>query len=300
MRAEPIVYLNGEYKPASAAGISVFDQGFLLGDGIFDVVSAWKGQIFKLDEHIERFFQSLKAARLVTELSRGDWRDIILETVRRNELQDASIRFIATRGVPLEVVGDPREYRPTIVVWAVPYLFLADDRKRELGVRLHLSHLRGFSPDMLDPRLKTLSRLHFQLARLEAAEAGYDDVLLLNHLGYVAEAPASNIFMVKRGILYTPGEEVLPGITRQTILELAEENGIESREMNLTAYDLFGADEIFTCSTAGGPLPVREVAGRSIDAPIPGPVTERLRELYWDMRESGRYGTAIYPDAAPH
>lgn len=290
---EPIVYLNGEFLPTSRAGISVFDQGFLLGDGVFDVVSAWKGSIYRLDDHIERFFDSLQAAALRTRLSRSEWREAIIETVRRNGLESASIRFIVTRGVPQEVIADPRDHTPTEVIWAAPYIFLADDAQRRQGVRLAVSQLRGFSPDTLDPRYKCLSRMHFQLASLEARAAGYDHLIWLNSQGYVAEGPASNIFMVKKGVLYTPADEVLHGITRRSFLELAERAAVPVTVGQITVYDLSIADEVFTTSTAGGALPVREVAGRPIAGPVPGPITTRLDQLYWRTREAGEHGTPI-------
>ena len=292
MSFDPIVYVNGTYSRASEAGLSVFDQGFLLGDGVFDVVSAWKGRIFKMDEHIERFFRSLQAARLNVSLTKDDWRDIILEVCRRNDLQDASIRFIVTRGVPKEVLADPRDFIPTIVVWAVPYIFLADEETRKNGIRLYITHLRGMSPDTLDPAFKSLDRLHFQLARLDALEAGYDDVIWLSRAGYVREGPASNLFLVKNGALITPGEEILPGITRATFIELAEREGVPVRQLNFTPFDLYNADEVFTTSTAGGALAVREIMGRKISQ-APGPVTTRLQDAYFRMREAGEYSTDI-------
>ena len=213
--AEPILYMNGEYLPLSASRISPLDQGFLLGDGIFDVVSAWQGVIFKLEEHLDRFFDSVRAARLETRLTREQWREAIIETTRRNQLADASIRFILTRGVPDGVVADPREIVPTEMIWAAPYIFLADDTKRREGIRLMISASRGFSPDTLDPRFKCLDRLNSQLIRLESLEAGYDDAVWLDTQGYVAEAAASNIFVVKKGQLYSPRPAayctVLPG-----------------------------------------------------------------------------------------
>lgn len=294
MPDEPLLYVNGEFTLLSRATVSVLDQGFLLGDGVFDVASAWKGTIFKLDAHLDRFFQSLRAARLTTPMTRDDWRNAIIETVRRNALRDATIRFIVTRGKAKQVVADPRDYDPTVIVWAAPYVFLADEETRRKGIRLFISHLRGFTPDTLDPRYKCLDRLHFQLARIEALEAGYDDVIWLSGDGAVSEGPASNVFAVSRGTLYTPGRAMLHGITRQTFLDLAREAGIPAQERDLTAFDLYAADEVFTCSTAGGALAVREVAGRPIAAPVPGPVTRRLDEMYWRLRASGAHGTPVY------
>lgn len=297
MPDELLLYINGEFTPLSQATIPVLDQGFLLGDGVFDVVSAWQGTLFKLDEHINRFFQSMQAARLTTPMTREDWRRAIIETVRRNELHDATIRFIVTRGLAKQVVADPREYDPTVIIWAAPYIFLADEDTRRNGIRLFISHLRSFAPDTLDPRYKCLDRLHFQLAKIEALEAGYDDVIWLSTDGYVSEGPASNVFTVSRGTLYTPRREVLHGITRQTFLELARQAGLTAEERDLTAFDLYAAEEVFTCSTAGGALAVREVAGRPIAGPVPGPVTRQLDELYWRLRASGGHGTPVYDEA---
>ena len=289
--AEPIIYIDGNFEPLSVARISPLDQGFLLGDGIFDVVSAWDSKIFMLDAHLDRFFDSMRAARLETRLSREQWVDAIVETTRRNKLSDASIRFILTRGVPDGVVADPRHIQPTEMIWAAPYIFLADEEKRSTGIRIMISSMRGFAPDTLDPRFKCLDRLNSQLIRLEALEAGYDDAVWLDGHGYVAEAAASNIFVVKNDEIFTPQTGILRGITRATVLELAERGGIPHRQSQLTAFDLYSADEVFTCSTAGGPLPVREVSGRAIAAT--GPITERISELYWQMRAEGEYSTPI-------
>ena len=289
--AEPIIYIDGNFEPLSVARISPLDQGFLLGDGIFDVVSAWDSKIFMLDAHLDRFFDSMRAARLETRLSREQWVDAIVETTRRNKLSDASVRFILTRGVPDGVVADPRHIQPTEMIWAAPYIFLADEEKRSTGIRIMISSMRGFAPDTLDPRFKCLDRLNSQLIRLEALEAGYDDAVWLDGHGYVAEAAASNIFVVKNDEIFTPQTGILRGITRATVLELAERGGIPHRESQLTAFDLYSADEVFTCSTAGGPLPVREVSGRAIAAT--GPITERISELYWQMRAEGEYSTPI-------
>ena len=294
MSEKTIIYINGEYKELKDANISVLDQGFLLGDAVFDVVSAWKGKIFKLDAHLDRFEDSIRATRLCASLDREGWKNAIIETVKRNELKDASIRFIATRGVSNAVISDPRVNEPTEIIWAAPYVFLADESGRKNGVRLMISHLRGLSPDTLDPRYKCVDRLHYQLAKIEALEAGYDDLIWLDQSGHVAEGPASNIFIVKNGVLYTPIDGVLRGITRQVFIELANQIGIEVRMCNISSFDLFTADEIFTTSTAGGALFIREVSGRTISDGGLGPITKKLDDLYWKIREDGEDSTTIY------
>lgn len=273
--------------------MSPIDQGFLLGDGVFDVVSAWKGRIFKLDAHLDRFFDFIQAARLNHAMDRDAWKEAIIEITRRNGLLDASIRFIVTRGEPDGVVADPRVFSPTCIVWSAPYAFLADEEKRRRGIRLMISSTRGFPADTLDPRYKCLDRLHSQLIRLEALEAGYNDALWLDHSGYVSESAASNLFIVKKGVLYTPAAGVLRGITRDTILELATELAIPWQQCQLSAFDVYVADEVFTCSTAGGVLPVKEVAGRTIQGATPGPITRAIHGAYWEMRETDRYTTLL-------
>tara|TARA_Y100001970_G_scaffold293332_1_gene439477 strand:- start:38331 stop:39218 length:888 start_codon:yes stop_codon:yes gene_type:complete len=294
MVKESFIYINGEFKASNEANISILDQGFLLGDAVFDVVSSWQGVIFKLDQHIARFEDSLRAVRLNCSLNRDGWRQVIIDTVRQNNLRDSSIRFIATRGLSQEIIADPRNNKPTEIVWAAPYIFLADQEKRNNGVRLMISALRGFSPDTLDPRYKCVDRMHFQLAKMEALDAGYDDVIWLDQNGYIAEGPASNIFLVKNQVLFTPSDGVLKGITRETFLELADRAKIQRRECQISSFDLYSADEVFTTSTAGGALAVREVSGRIIGNGSPGEVTKKLDDMYWDLRRSGEYGTPVF------
>lgn len=293
MTSEPILYINGDFVPLSKAHISVLDQGFLLGDGVFDVVSAWKGSLFRLEAHLDRLTKSLRAACLGQPLSRSEWEKIIIETLKRNNLRDASVRLIVTRGVSLDVVADPRNVNATIIIWAAPYVFLANEETRSKGIKLHLSSVRGFSSDSLDPKYKCLDRLSFQLAKVEALESGCDDVVWLSPDGYLAEGPASNIFLVSDKKLFTPRRDILEGITRLTFLEIAKRKGIPVFECDLSPVDAFSADEIFTCSTAGGALAVRQFAGRSIGDTTPGPITNSLDEAYWALRESGEYGTSF-------
>jgi len=304
MSTAPVAYMNGEWIPRSEARISIDDRGFLFGDCLYDVVSAWDGLIFRLEAHLDRIIGSMRAAGIASPLTREEWHDIVIECVRRNELRNASIRLMVTRGLPAPPAGDPPDYidlrsfvpdhSPTIIVTAAPYYFLAEREAREQGIRLWISHLRALSPDTLDPRYKSQSRLHMQLARSEAMAAGADDVIWLDQLGYVSEGAASNVFAIIGGELYTPRAYILRGITRMTIVELAERLGIPAHERDITAFDLFTADEVFTASTGGGILPVREISGHHLPEPVPGVVTRRLDEAYWKMRRSGEYCTPVY------
>lgn len=291
--SEPILYCDGEYVPESRARLSPSDLGVQFGDGIYEVVSAWQGMVFRLDDHLQRLTDSLHAARIDTGLDRQAWAQIVCETARRNGLRDAAIKIVVTRGVLPRGNPDPRAAKPSVRAFATPYAHLGSEEQRAKGIRLQIGHQRGMAPDTLDPRYKHTARLQYQLAKIEALDSGYDDVVWLSAQGFVEEAPRSNLFLVKDGVLRTPALGVLHGITRMTFCELAAELSIPVDAGNVTAFDLFVADEVFTCSTSGAALPVREVSGRSIRGTIPGELTQRLNALYWRKREAGWHGTRL-------
>jgi branched-chain amino acid aminotransferase len=290
---EPILYCDGAYLPESQARLSAFDLGVQFGDGVYEVVSAWKGLIFRLDDHLERLMDTLHAARIPVGLDRAAWTEIVRQTAKRNGLADASVKIVVTRGLLAPGNPDPRAAKPSVRAFATPYAHLGTPEQRAKGIRLQIGHQRGMAPDTLDPRYKHTSRLQYQLAKIESLDSGYDDVVWLSAQGFVEEAPRSNVFLVKNGILRTPSLGVLHGITRTTFCELAAELGIQVEAGALTGFDLFAADEVFTCSTSGAALPVREVAGRVIRGGAPGPVTAKLNETYWRKREAGWHGTPI-------
>jgi branched-chain amino acid aminotransferase len=293
MSSEPILYCDGAYVPESQARLSAFDLGVQFGDGVYEVVSAWKGLVFQLEAHVARLVDTLHAARIETGLDREAWSAVICETARRNNLQDAAIKVIVTRGLPKPGNADPRMAKPSIRAFATPYAHLGTPEQREKGIRLQIGHQRGMAPDTLDPRYKHIARLQYQLAKIEALDSGFDDVVWLSAQGFVEEAPRSNVFLVKDGVLRTPALGVLHGITRRTFFDLAEELRIPVEGAAITAFDLFVADEVFTCSTSGAALGVREVAGRTVRGGAPGPVTRKLNELYWRKREAGWHGTRL-------
>lgn len=293
MSSEPILYCDGAYVPESQARLSPFDLGVQFGDGVYEVVSAWKGYVFQLEAHVARLVDTLHAARIETGLDRDGWSAVVCETARRNELQDAAIKIIVTRGLLMPGNSDPRMAKPSVRAFATPYAHLGTPEQREKGIRLQIGHQRGMAPDTLDPRYKHTARLQYQLAKIEALDSGFDDVVWLSAQGFVEEAPRSNVFLVKDGVLRTPALGVLHGITRRTFFDLAEELRIPVEGAAMTAFDLFVADEVFTCSTSGAALGVREVAGRMVRGGAPGPITRKLNELYWRKREAGWHGTRL-------
>ncbi len=292
-----VVYVNGEYVPKDQARISVFDFGFLRGDAVFDTTSAWNGRIFKLSAHLERFELSLRAARIPCPLPLEELRGVIVETTRRCGLRNAYIQTIVTRGEPPLGVRDLAQCRPGLIVFAVPYVFILNPEQIRAGGRAMIASTRALPVQSLDPKIKSLSRLHFDLATLQGKAAGMDVALMLDLDGHVTEGPGFNVFVVKGGELFSPPDGILMGITRQTVFELASENQIPAREAQLTTYDLYAADEVFLTSTAGGIMPLVEIDGRPIGDGKPGPVGQRIHGLYWALRESGRDGTPIFPES---
>ncbi len=292
-----VVYVNGEYVPKDQARISVFDFGFLRGDAVFDTTSAWNGRIFKLSAHLERFDLSLRAARIPCPLPLEELRGVIVETTRRCGLRNAYIQTIVTRGEPPLGVRDLAQCRPGLIVFAVPYVFILNPEQIRAGGRAMIASTRALPVQSLDPKIKSLSRLHFDLATLQGKAAGMDVALMLDLDGHVTEGPGFNVFVVKGGELFSPPDGILMGITRQTVFELASENQIPAREAQLTTYDLYAADEVFLTSTAGGIMPLVEIDGRPIGDGKPGPVGQRIHGLYWALRESGRDGTPIFPES---
>ena len=293
-----VAYVNGQFVPKDEARISIFDFGFLRGDAVFDTTSAWNGRIFKLSAHLERLALSLRAARIPCPVPLEELRGVIIETTRRCALKNAYIQTIVTRGEPPLGVRDLTQCRPKLIVFAVPYVFILTPEQIQAGGRAMIASTRALPVQCLDPKIKSLSRLHFDLAMLQGKLAGMDVSLMLDLDGHVTEGPGFNVFVVKAGELFSPPEGILMGITRQTVFELAAEHRIPARETQLTAYDLYAADEVFLTSTAGGIMPLVEIDGRPIGDGKPGPVSQRIHGLYWALRESGRDGTPIFHESS--
>ncbi len=199
-----VVYINGDYVPAHQASISVFDYGFLRGDTVYDTTSAWHGKIFKLDAHVDRLFDSLRAVQLEIPLAPDELKQAIVETTRRCGLRDAYIKCLVTRGRPQAGTRDLRSCTPTIIIFVTPYVWILPPEKFETGARVNIASVRSIPPQSLDPRIKSVSRLHFDLASLETYAAGMDETIMLDLDGHVTEGPGFNVFMVKHQALLTP------------------------------------------------------------------------------------------------
>ena len=289
-----LVYLNGEFVPASQAKISVFDHGFLYGDGVFEGIRAYNGRVFKLREHIDRLYDSAKAIDLEIPMTKEEFMEAILETLRRNKLRDAYIRPIVTRGVG-DLGLDPRKCsNPSVIIITQPWGAMYGDLY-EKGLRAVTVAVRRNAIDSLPPNIKSLNYLNNILAKIEANAKGGDEAIFLDHNGYVSEGSGDNIFIVKNGVVYTPPTiNNLKGITREVVIELIHELGIPFKETNIGLYDLYTADEIFVTGTAAEICPITWIDGRKVGDGKPGKITKKLMEEFRKLTE--REGVPIYAD----
>ncbi|MZP29743.1 branched-chain-amino-acid transaminase [Heliobacterium undosum] len=272
-----IIYLDGRFVPEEQAKISVFDHGFLYGDGIFEGIRAYNGRVFKLDEHIDRLYDSAKAIKLAIPMGKGEMVDVVLETLRRNHLRDAYIRLVVSRGKG-DLGLDPRKCPGATVLCITAGITLYPPEFYEKGLEVVTVATRRNVPEALNPRIKSLNYLNNILAKLEAARAGVLEAIMLNQEGYVAECTGDNIFIIKQGRLITPPVHVgiLEGITRNTVMDLARAKGFTVAEEVFTRFDVYTADEVFLTGTAAEVIPVVNVDGRLIGDGVPGPVTSDL------------------------
>ena len=285
------VFLDGEYLPAGQARLSVFDAGFGQGIAVFDTLAAWQGYLFKLDAHVERLYRSLHAVRITVPFTTRQFKEIVLETTRRSGLRDAYVQCLVTRGV--RTLAPITQWQPSVIVYAVPYLWAVPQDRVAHGARLIIARTRNLPPDCVDPLIKNVNRLHSYLAKLEAEDAGADEVLLLDRHGHVTESRGANVFLVRSGRLMTPASGMLEGITRETVFEIARESGRRVEERAISPAAVYTADEVFLCTTAGGIIPVIDVDGRQIGSGRPGPITRAISATYWRWHVSGPYATPV-------
>jgi branched-subunit amino acid aminotransferase/4-amino-4-deoxychorismate lyase len=290
------VFIDGEFVAPEDARISIFDPGFTRGDAVYDTVSVWKGSFFRLDDHVERFFASCRRARLAPPYDAGEVKALLAECVDRGGLEDAYVQAVSTRGsYPDPTVRDPRTCRNSFIGLAIPYVWIISPERQDEGLDLAIAgDVRRTPPEAIDPRMKNFNWLDLQRGLFEALDRSCDTAVLLTPSGLLAEGPGFNLFTVRGGRILTPRANVLEGITRRTVLELAAEVGAPVEEADLRPDDLRGADEAFLSSTAGGVMPVARVDGVPLRADGgPGPLSRRLRELYWSKREAGWYATPV-------
>jgi len=275
------VWLNGRLVSRDEAKISVFDHAVLYGDGVFEGIRSYGGRLFRLEEHVRRLFDSANGIRLAIPLTPEEMGKAITETLEANGLKDAYIRVVVTRGVG--TLGlDPNRCKDSAVFIIVDKITLYPPELYENGLEVITAATMRNHPNAVNPRIKSLNYLNNILAKIEAIDAGTLEAVMLNHQGFVAECTGDNVFIVRDGRLFTPpiAAGILKGITRDEIIAIATELGIEVREENLTRYDLYVADECFLTGTAAEVVPVVRIDKRTIGSGKPGPVSRRLAEAF--------------------
>ncbi|MSR76770.1 MAG: branched-chain-amino-acid transaminase [Candidatus Omnitrophica bacterium] len=282
-----LIYLNGEWVPKDQAKVSVFDHGLLYGDGVFEGIRSYNNLIFKLKEHLERLWESAHTLMIRIPLSKQEMEAVIIKTLQRNQLKDAYIRVVVTRGEG-DLGLDPANCKTPTVFVITDMIKLYPDSLYRKGLDLVTVATVRNLPEAVNPSIKSLNYLNNILAKIEAKNAGCVEAIMLNHQGYVAECTGDNIFIVsedysgKEKILLTPPAYLgaLRGITRDAILDLARKKGIRAEERVMTRHDIFNAQEVFLTGTAAEVIPVVKVDGRVIGDGTPGKITATLLKAF--------------------
>jgi branched-chain amino acid aminotransferase len=285
------IYIDGNFYPKEEAKVSVFDHGFLYGDGVFEGIRAYSGRIFRLEEHLDRLYDSAKTIDLKIPITKEEMTAAIIETCKRNNLKDAYIRPIVSRGVG-DLGLDPRKCsKACVVIMAVEWGAMYGDLY-EKGLKAITVSVRRNPAEALPPNVKSLNYLNNILAKIEANCKGGDEAIFFDTNGYVSEGSGDNIFVVKNGVIITPPTlNNLRGITRMVAIEIANSLGFSVVERNMGYYDLYCADEVFVTGTAAEVAPITWIDGRDIGTGKPGPVTRQCMEQFKNVVQ--KEGTQI-------
>ena len=279
------IYVNGELFPREEAKVSVFDSGFMLGDGVWEGLRVYNGKISFLADHMDRLFEAAKAIDLDIGMTKPQLVAAIYETLAANGMTEGvHVRLMITRGKKKTPFQDPRFsiYGPTVVI--IPEFKTASEATINNGIKLFTVHVHRGAPDVQDPKLNSHSKLNCIVAMIQAIKAGADEGLMLDPHGFVATCNSVNFFIVRKGEVWTStGDYCMPGITRAKVIEVCREAGIPVFQKNFSLVETYGADEAFVTGTFGAQTPVTEIDGRVIGGGKPGPLFWRIRELYKDL-----------------
>ncbi|MHC3129437.1 MAG: branched-chain-amino-acid transaminase [Candidatus Bathyarchaeota archaeon] len=295
MTEELLVYIDGKFYPKSEAKISVYDHGLLYGDGVFEGIRAYNGIVFHLKDHIDRLYRSAHPIFLKIPLTKSQLTEAVLKTLKKNNLTNAYIRLVVTRGIG-DLGLDPRKCpKATIIIITEPMLQLNSPEALANGITTTITWVKRNPVDAATHEIKSLNYLNSILGKIEANNTGADEAICLNKTGYVCEGVGENIFIVRDGEIITPpvSSGALNGITRAVIIRLEKKLGIEVIERNITPNELFTADEAFFTGTAAEVAPIREVNKRVIGAGKPGPVTKRIMQEFEKATKDPNEGTPI-------
>ncbi|PXF61329.1 MAG: branched-chain amino acid aminotransferase [Candidatus Methanogaster sp.] len=280
------VYANGDFVPQDQAVTSIYDHGFLYGDGVFEGIRAYNGRVFRLDEHIDRLYDSAMAIMLDIPLSKGEMKQALLETLRVNDLVDAYIRPIVSRGVG-DLGLDPRKCPvPNVFIISQPWDAMYGDLY-DKGLSAVTVTVRRNAPESLSPNIKSLNYLNNILAKIEANHKGGDEAIILDVRGNISEGSGDNIFIIKNGTISTPQVmNNLRGITRAAAIEIAQDLGYPLRETDLGLFDLYTADEVFVTGTAAEIAPITMVDGRPVGDGSVGTITKELMHRFEELTQT--------------
>ena len=291
--SDGVAFVRGQYVPIAEASIPMTDWGFLRSDATYDVVTVWDGAFFRLDAHLQRFMRSCKRWRLDPGLTPEQIADVLSQCVRLSGLRASYVEMICTRGKPPWGSRDPRLAVNQFYAFAVPYVWLANAEQRESGMHVMVSKVQRIPAASVDPTAKNYHWNDLTMGLFEALDAGADSVLLVDAVGNVVEGPGFNVFCVSRGVIVTPREGMLEGVSRRTVIEMAQSLGLALQLRALPADELRGAEEVFLSTSGGGVLPVTRVDKRAIGDGRPGPITRQLVQTYWAWHAEPAYNQAI-------
>jgi len=284
---------GGRIVPVAEASIPITDWGFLRSDATYDVVTVFDGAFFRLRDHLMRFRKSCERFRLDPVLSDDEITRILIDCVRASGLRASYVEMICTRGQPPWGSRDPRQAVNRFWAFAVPFVWLANEGQRSTGMNLIVSDIERIPPGSVDPTAKNYHWNDLTMGLFDALDRGADSALLTDGRGNVVEGPGFNIFAWNGDCLVTPAEGVLHGVTRKTVLELAQRAGVRCEERVLSIEELQSAQEAFISTSGGGALPVAGVNGQAMLEPAPGPLTRKISQAYWDLHADPKYSTPI-------
>ena len=291
-----IAYLNGDYLPVDEAVIPLLDPAFTKSDVVFDAVSVWEGQFFRLEDHLARFRASCAYVGMKPPCGEDQIKHILAECVERAHFSSTIVYMLCTRGRYGGGIafGDPRTCVNEFIAYSVPFYWVIPKERVPSGAHLWIPEAARRAPDAaINQRVKNFNRMDLTRGQFEALAAGADTPLLLSTDGFLTEGPGFNVWIVKGGKALTPGTNMLEGITRLSVFDLCKEIGLTAETADLSREDLLGADEAFISSSAGGVIPATKVNHQPVGNGLPGPISRRLGDLYWEKRENGWLSTPV-------
>lgn len=286
-------WIDGEFVNLAEAKISILDWGFLRSDATYDVVHVWKGRFFRLDKHIDRFFESTKKLRMPCQMDRDQLKKILAGCVEKAKLENAYVEMIQTRGMSPNFVRDPRKATPRIIAFAAPFGWILKQDDFEKGLNVLLTDIKRIPPSSVDPTIKNYLWMDLVTGMLNAYEKGNDTAILVDENNNITEGPGFNLFCVNDFGIFTPDHGVLEGITRQSVFDLAKELNLNIKKKPISVKELNSADELFATSTAGGIMPITKVSGKDVGNGSVGNLTRKLHKLYWEKHTDDSWSTSV-------